>query len=158
MTPHKIAALGFLEALAAVDITTMRSLFTDDVRLHVKPSTREWAGIPAVVAGGDAVSALFAAHHGANDEHAVWRPGTTTWAHEVLVGENDHVVVQTQRHSVTADGADYDNAYVWVFRFVGERIDEIWEHLDTAYAYSVVPRPESTSPAWRGRTLTPPLP
>ena len=37
--------------------------------------------------------------------------------------------------AVMAEGASYDNDYVYLFRFDGPKIAEVWEYLDTAYFF-----------------------
>jgi ketosteroid isomerase-like protein len=38
---------------------------------------------------------------------------------------------------VAATGAPYENTYIYFFRFADGKIAEIWEHLDTAYAFEL---------------------
>ena len=38
--------------------------------------------------------------------------------------------------SRTASGKDYLNQYHFLYRLDGGRIAEVWEHVDTAYAYA----------------------
>ena len=39
--------------------------------------------------------------------------------------------------TLTADGSPYVNTYVYFFRFENGKIAEVWEFLDTAYAFSL---------------------
>jgi ketosteroid isomerase-like protein len=36
-----------------------------------------------------------------------------------------------------ANGQPYENVYVYFFRFSDGKIAELWEHLDTAYAFAL---------------------
>ena len=38
---------------------------------------------------------------------------------------------------LASNGAPYENTYVYFFRFADGKIAEIWEHLDTAYAFAL---------------------
>jgi ketosteroid isomerase-like protein len=55
--------------------------------------------------------------------------------HQILV-DGDHAVSHHTMKTVTAAGLDYQNEFVFVFRFRGGRIAEVWEHLDTAHSYA----------------------
>ena len=61
-----------------------------------------------------------------------------TWTVEYVVA--DDAVGAAQVHlstTLAASGTPYDNTYAYIFRFVDGKIAEIWEHLDTAYAFAL---------------------
>jgi ketosteroid isomerase-like protein len=66
---------------------------------------------------------------------ARYRPGTRHWTIERVMVAGDMVAVQASLQAVMAEGADYDNDYVYLFRFEGPLIAEVWEYLDTAYFF-----------------------
>jgi ketosteroid isomerase-like protein len=39
--------------------------------------------------------------------------------------------------TLAASGTPYENTYAYIFRFENGKIAEIWEHLDTAYAFAL---------------------
>lgn len=149
-TPRKSAALGFLDAHARVDEQEMVRLLIEDARFHTLKSARTWAGMPDVISGASTIAGMLATRHGAHGGPALWKVGQTNWEHHFVVEEDPYVVVFTTRRSVTVQDVDYENPYVCMFRFEGDRIADLWEYLDTAYTFSIVPQPEETSPAWRG--------
>jgi ketosteroid isomerase-like protein len=151
MQQQKATATSFLDAIANVDGARMREVLSPETVLHTQQSNSTWAGIAEAVIGADAITTILTAHHGAQDPgESLWKSGTTRWHHEIIIGEGDLVVIQSIRKSITAQGADYQNLYVWIFRFDDAKICEIWEHCDTAYALSVLQRPTNPRPEWRG--------
>jgi uncharacterized protein len=116
----------FLDAMAANDVEALRALLTDDAKWWVPPSVavvaRPLVGIDHVaqLAGGEITRAF--------------RPGTTTWRIVHMTAEGDRVAILMDRCSVTAHGNPYENQYHWLFRFVGNRVAEVWEIMDTALA------------------------
>ncbi len=66
-------------------------------------------------------------------------PGTQRVAVRLMMGEGDVVIAETRMTAKRPprDGKavpDYDNHYVFVVEFEGDRIVEIREHVDTRYA------------------------
>ena len=55
--------------------------------------------------------------------------------HQILV-DGDFAVSHHTMKTVTSAGHDYQNEFVFVFRFEDGRIAEVWEHLDTAHSYA----------------------
>jgi ketosteroid isomerase-like protein len=48
---------------------------------------------------------------------------------------------QVRLSTSLADSGDiYENVYVYFFRFADGKIAEVWEHLDTAYAFALFDR------------------
>jgi ketosteroid isomerase-like protein len=54
------------------------------------------------------------------------------------VAENDRVMLEARGHGALADGRIYANHYIFTFRFRGDRICEVAEYLDTAYAQGML--------------------
>jgi ketosteroid isomerase-like protein len=69
---------------------------------------------------------------------SVWSGRTTrhrTGTIERLITGGDCVAAQATLTATMAGGAPYTNQYVYVFRFEGSQIAEVWEYLDTAYFF-----------------------
>lgn len=54
-----------------------------------------------------------------------------------MIAEGNTVVVRAQGEARTKSGMDYNNLYVFFFRIEGEKIIEVIEFPDTAYAETV---------------------
>jgi ketosteroid isomerase-like protein len=64
-----------------------------------------------------------------------------SWKIEFLVADEHLGAAQVQLSTrLAASGEPYENAYVYFFRFQQGKIAEIWEHLDTAYAFALFDR------------------
>jgi ketosteroid isomerase-like protein len=146
----KSAGLDVLDAIASVDRERLLRLLAPDAVLHFQESSKTVGGTETEIRGGDTIATVFTAHHGADGEHSLWSPNTTRWHPEYVICEDDVVVVQANRTSLTAQGRPYENRYVWLFRFGGELITEIWEHCDSAYSHSVLELPTNPSDSWKG--------
>jgi ketosteroid isomerase-like protein len=136
-----------------VDEPTMLSLLAPDARLHMTKAGREWGQLPAEIKGAETIAAFFTSRHGLHGGPALWKAGSTSWDHDFALEENDYVMIHSTRRSITVTGKDYENNYVSIFRFDGPLISDIWEYLDSAYAFSIVPKPEFTTPAFRGEGI-----
>jgi ketosteroid isomerase-like protein len=66
---------------------------------------------------------------------ARYRAGTRRWRIDRIMVDGDMVSVQASLQAVMAEGADYANDYVYLFRFDGAEVAEVWEYLDTAYFF-----------------------
>ena len=64
------------------------------------------------------------------------------WTIHRVIAAGDMVAVQASMQGRLNEGASYDNDYVYLFRFAGPKIVEVWEYLDTAYFFE---RRESTA-------------
>ena len=61
-----------------------------------------------------------------------------TWTVQYVVADDEVGAAQVQLSTTLASsGTPYDNTYAYIFRFVDGKIAEIWEHLDTAYAFAL---------------------
>lgn len=54
------------------------------------------------------------------------------------LADGNRVALEVKGHGELADGRVYANHYIFTFRFSGERITEITEYLDTAYAQAAL--------------------
>lgn len=61
-------------------------------------------------------------------------PGTVRHHLLLCVEDDDVVVAETNMKAKQADGREYNNFYVFIFEFEDNRIAEVREHVDTAYA------------------------
>jgi ketosteroid isomerase-like protein len=61
-----------------------------------------------------------------------------TWTVEFVVADDEVGAAQVHLSTtLAASETPYDNTYAYIFRFVDGKIAEIWEHLDTAYAFAL---------------------
>jgi len=67
-----------------------------------------------------------------------FRPDTTTWHIDHMIAEGAFVSSMMQREAIGANGAPYRNDYNWSFRIEDGRIAEVWEVLDTAFAFEAL--------------------
>ena len=64
-----------------------------------------------------------------------------SWKIEFLVADEHLGAAQVQLSTrLAASGEPYENVYVYFFRFEQGKIAELWEHLDTAYAFALFDR------------------
>ena len=110
------------------DVHAQGALLAEDVRWWIPQSGEEHAHIARPLEGKEAVLGLFA------NGDAFFTDRHTTI--DQIVAEGDYVAVHSHMQARTASGNDYLNQYHWLFRLEGARIAEVWEHLDTAYAFA----------------------
>lgn len=61
-----------------------------------------------------------------------------TWTVEYVVADDEVGAAQVHLSTtLAASGTPYENTYAYIFRFENGKIAEIWEHLDTAYAFAL---------------------
>ena len=61
-----------------------------------------------------------------------------SWAVEYVVADDEVGAAQVKLTTTLAtSGIPYENTYAYIFRFVDGKIAEIYEHLDTAYAFAL---------------------
>jgi ketosteroid isomerase-like protein len=64
-----------------------------------------------------------------------------SWKIEFLVADENVGAAQVHLSTrLATSGEPYDNVYVYFFRFQDGKIAELWEHLDTAYAFALFDR------------------
>jgi ketosteroid isomerase-like protein len=64
-----------------------------------------------------------------------------SWNIEFVVADEHVGAAQVQLSTrLASTGEPYENIYVYFFRFRDGKIAEMWEHLDTAYAFALFDR------------------
>jgi ketosteroid isomerase-like protein len=64
-----------------------------------------------------------------------------SWTIELLAADEHAGAAQVRLSTRLATSGDaYENVYVYFFRFQDGKIAEVWEHLDTAYAFALFDR------------------
>lgn len=64
-----------------------------------------------------------------------------SWTIELLTADEQAGAAQVRLSTSLAGSGDaYENVYVYFFRFADGKIAEVWEHLDTAYAFALFDR------------------
>jgi len=66
----------------------------------------------------------------------------TNTAHR-FIAEGDYVVVECRGHVTTKAGMPYNNAYCYVCRIVGDRMQELTEYCDTELVTAVLAAPDA---------------
>ena len=129
---HKARVRAYFDAVERGDREGLIALFHPDLRWRVPKG---------------AIAPYGGMHHGAHQivdlmlgaVGTAFVPGTQRVTVRLMMGAGDVVIAET---CMTAkrpprDGApvpDYENDYVFVVEFEGEKIIEIREHVDTRYA------------------------
>ena len=129
---NKARVRAYFDALERGDRDALIALFHADLRWRVPKG---------------AIAPYGGMHHGAQKiadmmlgaVGTAFVPGTQRVAVRLMMGEGDVVIAETRMTAKRppCDGAavpDYDNDYVFVVEFEGEKIGEIREHVDTRYA------------------------
>jgi len=129
---------SYYAASDASDGAAVAALLTDDVRWWV-PQSAAAQGIPRPVVGREQLIESFWGT-------VRYRPGTRSWTIERLITGGDCVAAQATLTATMAGGAPYTNQYVYVFRFEGSQIAEVWEYLDTAYFFQQKEKGEKPLP------------
>ena len=117
-----------IAAMERRDAAAQGLLMTDDVQWWVPQSAVDASGIARPLAGKKAVVELLGGADGFFSE--------MHWTIDLMVAEGDHVAVHAYMQGRTASGNDYLNYYHFLYRLSGGRIAEVWEHVDTAYAFA----------------------
>lgn len=119
--------LDLLDATFAKDLDKIGSLLTDDFAIWMAPSARKH-GIPVPLEGRQNYIDFS---RRVQDVPGMWRPHS----YEVkrIYVDDDHAALWVRFVGEFDGGAPYDNEYVFTFRFVGDKIAEKREFVDTAY-------------------------
>lgn len=105
-------------------------LVADDIVWHTPPST-----IPAFRGphrGKDAVLGLIGGAGG-----SLFVAGSQRVEIEHIIAEGEIVAAQFRQVARTTSGHDYDNLYTFFFRVRDGQIHELWENVDTGYAFAL---------------------
>jgi len=117
-----------LAAMERGDAAAQSALMTDDVRWWFPQSAVETTGLARPLVGKTAVVGLLGGADAFFSE--------MHWTVDLMLAEGDHVAVHAHMRGRTASGKDYLNYYHFLYRLADGRIAEVWEHLDTAYAFA----------------------
>ena len=117
-----------IAAMGRYDGAAQAALMAEDVKWWVPQSAVDAADIPRPLEGRDAVVGML----GGADVFFT----EMDWSIDHLVAEDDHVAVHAHMEGRTASGNHYLNQYHFLYRLQDGLIAEVWEHLDTAYAFS----------------------
>jgi ketosteroid isomerase-like protein len=113
-----------------LDREALRAMFTDDVRWWV-PISGEKRGLAVrPLAGADALSEMLTSLSLKLYER------NRSWTLQHVIADENMAAAQVELTTTLAsNGKPYRNVYVYVFRIEDGKIAEIWEHVDTAYAF-----------------------
>jgi ketosteroid isomerase-like protein len=112
------------------DEDLLRDQLCEDVRWWTPQST-EKRGIRRPVDGRENVLALLMSTE-------FYRAEGRSWVIDHLAAENGIVAAHVTLTTETTTGHPYKNHYVFIFEMSDGRISQVWEHLDTAYAYELL--------------------
>jgi ketosteroid isomerase-like protein len=116
-----------LAAMEARDTATLAAVFSADARWWVPQSACAKAGIERPLVGRDAVVAM------AGGSEVFF--SRMAWTIDLLVAEGAYVAAHMHMEGTTASGNDYLNHYHFLYRIEDGLITDVWEHVDTAYAF-----------------------
>ena len=122
----------FLSALFSADAARLGGLIPEDFKMWMPQSASKAAGMPVPLVGRDNAVAVLTGFGG-----SIFKRSTVQWDEMTALAEADRVAIQFRLRGQTVAGLDYDNTYVFLFRIAGEKVAEVWESTDTAYAQSV---------------------
>jgi len=117
----------FLESINRGDRAALRELLASDViwvvpKSAAAPYAGEHRGAEQVI--DLMLSAVANSFDAAGVRHEV----------RLALADGDWVMLETVMCGTHVDGRRYENEYVFLLRMTGDRIAEIREHVDTAYA------------------------
>jgi ketosteroid isomerase-like protein len=126
---RKDSVVRLMADIADRDRDAASKVFHEEVAWWAPQSAVE-LGVPRPVRGREAVLDLVRMRS--------YQVGTTRWRNQHVLYDQDEdlVVLHTHLEATTNAGLPYDNPYCLVYRFEGDEVIEVWEHADTAYAYS----------------------
>lgn len=128
---RKQVVTRYLNASAKRDFGAMAELLTEGFTLWMVPSVAEH-GMPIPLAGRDA---FFDFVGKLQAQPSKWKVETSTPLEFFF--NTDSAAVRVRNVGKYASGFVYDNEYVFIFRFEGERIAEMREFTDTRYIASL---------------------
>jgi ketosteroid isomerase-like protein len=125
----KASAIAFMKEFSSGDRAAAWRRATDDVR---------WTVNQHAIPKGELAAFDRAAYDAMVERSGDLFPQGITIEVTDAVAENDRVMLEARGHGVLSDGRVYANHYVFTFRFRGDRICEVAEYLDTAYAQGML--------------------
>jgi len=115
---RKRIALDFLETLATRDTDKILAKMTDE------PS---WAFFAQQFAGAEGVKTILKA------AYELYEEGSQERDIDAVYCDGDTVIIKTTMRARTFKGDDYENLYIMIVHFDGEKIRHVEEFMDTAY-------------------------
>ena len=115
---QKRLALELLDAISTRDPDAVLSRMTDE------PS---WGFFAQQFSGKEGVTAILKA------ASELYAPGSETREIHAVYCDGDTVIVKTSMRARTFKGDDYENLYIMIVHFEGEKIRLVEEFMDTAY-------------------------
>ncbi|XVQ14948.1 nuclear transport factor 2 family protein [Spirillospora sp. CA-255316] len=123
---HKEVVKTYFEAMGAGDVELFASTLTEDYR--------------AVIAGFSKMSGTMDRDEVlafVGDVPSMTKSGIS-FEIRCLTAEEDRVACESQGSSVMANGVEYNNQYIHLFRFRDGRIRQVTEYMDTQLAEKVL--------------------
>ena len=118
---RKQLALDFLATLATRDVDAVLDRMTEE------PS---WAFFAQAFPGKDGVRAILKA------AYELYQPGSQERDINAVYRDGDVVIIKTTMRATTFKGEDYENLYIMIVHFEGDRVRHVEEFMDTAYGDS----------------------
>jgi len=117
---------AFFQAITNSDSAALDSLVTDTVRFWVPRSASDTGLIERPIEGREKVVPIVSQHEAFPE---------IVWVVMHIVVDGDLIAAHASTRGRTQTDKEYENEYHFLFRLQGEKIDEVWECLDTAYAF-----------------------
>ncbi len=121
----KAAAIAFLGEFSSGDRAAAWQRTSEDVRWTINQHNPDDGGL--AVFTRDQYSAMV-------EGSAYLFPNGISIEVTDALADGDRVALEARGHGALADGQIYANHYIFAFRFRDNKISEIAEYLDTAYA------------------------
>ena len=115
---RKRLALEFLDVMSTRD--------TDAVLARMSEAPG-WTFFSQTFPGADGVRAILQA------SSELYQPGSHARTIHAIYADGETVIVKTSLRAVTFKGEDYENLYILILHFAGDRIRHVEEFMDTAY-------------------------
>jgi len=115
---RKRLALEFLETMASRDPEQVLAKMT---------SAPSWAFFAQQFKGAEGVRTILAA------AYELYEPGSQDRDIDAIYCDGDTVIIKTTMRARTFKGEDYENIYIMIVHFEGEKIRHVEEFMDTAY-------------------------
>ena len=124
---RKQRILDYYAATIDGDLERIADCFTDDVCIWMPPSAAK-RGLPVPLVGREAFLELSRQLLSGSE---FWKP--TRWTPHVFLVDGDRVAVHATHEGVMPGGEVYENDYMFLYTFAGDRIAELREFVDTAW-------------------------
>lgn len=129
-TQNRALIAAYFAVVAGRDTSTpLADFFAKDVIWHVPRSNPDIVPNPRV--GHAAVMDLLGAGIG------IYQDGSLNIQRQCLLADGDCVMAQFTLDAKLADGRDYSNEYIMLFRIDNGRINRVWEYLDTLHQWQL---------------------